>query len=80
MRTADTINTDHVVNTNVGSVDRAVRIIVGLALLSLVFVFHGSGRWVGLIGLVPLLRASFGICPLHTVLGVNTCPATPKRP
>jgi hypothetical protein len=67
-------------NTNVGSIDRAVRIVVGLALLSLVFLLNGSGRWFGLIGIVPLLTASFGFCPLYTVLGINTCPATQKRP
>jgi hypothetical protein len=40
-------------NTNVGSIDRTVRIVVGLALLSLVFLLNGSGRWLGLIGVVP---------------------------
>jgi hypothetical protein len=67
-------------NTNVGSVDRAVRIVAGLALLSLVFLLNGSARWLGLIGVVPLLTASFRFCPLYTVLGISTCPAEQKRP
>jgi hypothetical protein len=67
-------------NTNVGSIDRAVRIVVGLALLSLVVLLNGTGHWLGLIGVVPLLTASFRFCPLYTVLGVSTCPAAQKRP
>jgi hypothetical protein len=67
-------------NTNVGCIDRAVRIVAGLALLSLVFLLNGSVRWLGLIGVVPLLTASFKFCPLYTVLGISTCPAEQKRP
>lgn len=53
---------------------------MGLALLSLIFLLDGSGRWLGLIGFVPLLTASFGFCPLNTLLGISTCPATHKHP
>jgi hypothetical protein len=67
-------------NTNVGSIDRALRIVAGLALLSLVFILNGPGRWLGLIGVVPLLTATFRFCPLYTVLGINTCPSVQKRP
>ena len=63
---------------NVGSLDRGVRIIVGLALLSLVFLRQDSSRWFGLIGVVPLLTASLSWCPLYTVLGVKTCSAEKK--
>lgn len=60
---------------NVGSIDRAVRVIAGLAILSAIFWAEGSVRWLGLIGLVPLLTAAAGFCPLYTVLGINTCGA-----
>ena len=60
---------------NVGSIDRAVRVVVGIAMLSAVFWVDGSLRWFGLIGLVPLLTAAAGSCPLYTTLGVNTCGA-----
>jgi hypothetical protein len=60
---------------NVGGVDKALRIIVGLGLLSLLFVLEGSARWLGLIGVVPLGTALVGFCPLYGVLGLNTCPA-----
>ncbi len=59
---------------NVGSADKAIRIVIGLALLSLLFLLDGKARWFGLIGLVPLLTAFTGFCPLYTLLGVNTCP------
>lgn len=58
---------------NVGSIDRVVRVIIGIGLLSLVFVLDGSARWLGLIGVIPLGTALIGYCPLYSVLGVNTC-------
>ena len=63
---------------NVGSIDRVLRIALGLALLSAVFLLDGSARWFGLIGLVPLVTATVRFCPAYTVLGVNTCPAERK--
>ncbi len=59
---------------NIGSADKVVRIVVGLALLSLLVLVPGKARWFGLVGLVPLLTAFVGFCPLYTLLGVNTCP------
>lgn len=56
---------------NVGSVDRVVRVVVGLALLSLVFV--GPKTMWGLLGLVPLLTAVLGWCPPYAILGISTC-------
>jgi hypothetical protein len=58
--------------TNEGAVDRTLRVIVGVALLSLVFVGPKS-LW-GLVGVVPLLTGLVGNCPLYTLLGINTCP------
>jgi hypothetical protein len=58
-------------NRNVGGVDRAVRIVAGLGLLSLVFVGPQS-LW-GLLGLIPLATAAVGWCPLYTMLGFSTC-------
>ncbi|MDG4650311.1 DUF2892 domain-containing protein [Roseibacterium sp. SDUM158017] len=56
---------------NEGNVDRALRIIVGLALLAIVFV--GPQTPWGWIGLVPLVTGLVGICPLYAALGINTC-------
>jgi hypothetical protein len=59
---------------NVGAADRVVRVIVGLALLSVLFLARGNARYLGLIGLIPLVTALVGWCPAWTLLGVNTCP------
>lgn len=58
--------------TNEGTVDRVLRVIVGLALLSLVVV--GPKTLLGLVGLIPLLTGVVGFCPLYKVLGFSTCP------
>ena len=60
---------------NEGTVDRAVRIIVGLVLISLVFVGPQS-MW-GWIGLIPLATGLTGFCPAYTLLGMNTCKEKP---
>jgi len=57
---------------NEGTVDRILRIVFGLALLSLVFI--GPKTMWGLVGLVPLLTGLAGYCPLYRVLGFSTCP------
>jgi Protein of unknown function (DUF2892) len=62
---------------NVGSVDKLVRIVVGLGLIALVFV--GPQTPWGWIGLVPLLTVALGWCPLYTVLGIRTAPPAAKR-
>jgi hypothetical protein len=59
---------------NEGMVDRAVRVVLGLALLALVFV--GPHTWLGLIGVVPLLTGVVGFCPLYRLLGIRTSHAT----
>lgn len=58
---------------NVGSADKVVRVIIGLALLSLLFTRQDSSRWFGLIGLVPLLTVALSWCPLYTPFGIKTC-------
>lgn len=62
--------------TNVGSIDRAIRVIAGLAILSLWFLLEGDARWFALIGFVPLATAATGWCPAYTLVGINTCPAS----
>ena len=59
--------------SNLGSIDRMLRIIVGVGVLSLLFVLEGNLRWLGLIGLVPLVTGVFSFCPLYAALGVKTC-------
>lgn len=56
---------------NIGNIERVIRAIVGLALVSLVFV--GPQTVWGWLGLVPLLTALLGWCPPYALLGINTC-------
>ena len=61
--------------TNVGTIDRALRIIVGLALLAGFFLnSEASLRWLYLVGIIPLATGLMGSCGLYTLLGINTCP------
>lgn len=64
--------------SNVGSIDKILRVLIGIALLTLVFVLEGPARWLGLIGLVPLATAAFGFCPAYALFGMSTCPARTK--
>jgi hypothetical protein len=60
---------------NEGTADRALRVILGLALLAgFLLMPEASYRWAFLIGLVPLATGLMGSCPLYTVLGISTCP------
>lgn len=56
---------------NEGTVDRLLRIIVGLVLIALVFV--GPRTAWGWIGVIPLLTGLVGTCPIYSVLGIQTC-------
>ena len=56
---------------NIGSLDRIVRIVLGLAALGLGFYFKS---WWGLAGLLPLLTGLVRICPAYLPLGLSTCP------
>lgn len=60
--------------TNEGTIDRALRVILGLALLSLVFI--GPKTLWGLFGVVPLVTGLLGTCPVYSLLGIRTCPLT----
>lgn len=58
---------------NVGSVDRILRVVIGIGLLALFFVLDAPLKYLSLIGLVPLATAALNWCPLYTLLGINTC-------
>ena len=58
---------------NVGITDRAIRIVAGFALLTLVFILEGDARWWGLVGLLPLATGLVGWCALYVPFGIDTC-------
>jgi len=57
---------------NVGNTDRWIRIVLGVVLLSLIVFLDGGIRWIGLIGLIPLLTGIFNFCPIYALLKINT--------
>ncbi|MDE2016405.1 MAG: DUF2892 domain-containing protein [Hyphomicrobiales bacterium] len=62
---------------NVGSIDRILRIVVGLALIAFALGYIAPGsplHLLGWIGMVPLATAAMGSCPLYSVFGLSTCP------
>ncbi|AWI80060.1 MAG: DUF2892 domain-containing protein [Betaproteobacteria bacterium HGW-Betaproteobacteria-13] len=58
--------------SNVGSMDKILRIVAGIVLLALAIMGIGT-PWT-YIGIVPLVTGVMGWCPAYTLLGVNTCP------
>jgi hypothetical protein len=62
---------EHLFPRNEHVVERALRIVIGLVLLALVFV--GPKTYWGLLGVVPLVTGLLGSCPLYTACGLDTC-------
>jgi Protein of unknown function (DUF2892) len=61
--------------TNEGTVDRALRVVVGAVLLGMFFMYPDAPwRYFALIGIVPLVTGLVGSCPLYSMLGMSTCP------
>ena len=75
MATAMFNRKDTAMKPKVGGIDKVLRIVAGLLLLSLIFILEGNARWWGLIGIVPLLTGSLGWCPVYVPFGLSTCPA-----
>jgi sulfite exporter TauE/SafE len=65
---------------NIGTIDRILRVIAGVALIAfaLGYIFPATGwNWFGWLGVIPLLTAILGTCPVYTILGMSTCPTRP---
>lgn len=58
---------------NEGTLDRVVRVVLGVVLLALFFV--GPRTWLGLVGIVPLVTGVVGFCPLYRLLRTSTAHA-----
>ena len=60
---------------NVGTIDRVLRAVIGIAALVAFFMLPEAGwRWWLLIGIVPLATALIGSCPIYSIFGLSTCP------
>ena len=54
---------------NVGSVDRAIRFILGAVIIILGFYFKS---WWGVVGIVPIITGALNFCPVYSLIGVST--------
>lgn len=59
---------------NIGNIERIIRVVVGLGILSLAFI--GPRTPWGYIGLLPIITAATGFCPPYALLGISTCGKT----
>jgi hypothetical protein len=57
---------------NVGNLDRAIRLVVGVLILGLYGALDPPLRYVTLLGLIPTGTALTGFCPMYSLLGINT--------
>ena len=57
---------------NVGRADRAVRLVLGIVLLSIFFLASGGLHWIGLVGVVPLMTGLMQWCPVYRLFGIST--------
>lgn len=69
-------NKGSVMTKNIGMIDRVLRIVIGIILIAfaLKIGFGNTGwNWIGWIGVIPIVTALVGSCPLYSLVGVNTC-------
>ncbi|MDN5352407.1 MAG: hypothetical protein PWQ12_1327 [Clostridiales bacterium] len=57
---------------NVGQIDRIIRIILGIIVLSLFFTLEGGIKWISLLGIVLIVTGLINFCPLYVPFGINT--------
>lgn len=57
---------------NIGKLDAVIRYIVGIVLLLMVVLTEGPWRWLGLIGIIPIVTAAINFCPIWRLFGINT--------
>ncbi|MGK5052335.1 YgaP family membrane protein [Janthinobacterium sp. RB2P8] len=59
-------------NANVGNIDRAIRILLGVGLIAATL-YGAIGAW-GWLGVIPLATGIFRFCPAYLPFGIRTCP------
>ncbi len=57
---------------NVGKIDRIIRLVAGAGLTSLLFLLNNNWRYIGILGIVLIVTALVGICPLYMPFKINT--------
>lgn len=67
---------------NEGTVDRIIRVVIGVTLLTLVLLGTVTGAWAwvaGIAGVAALVTGALGYCGLYSVLGIRTCPLSNEQ-
>ena len=61
--------------TNVGMIDRTLRFVLGGGLIAAALGYwpNVAPQWWGWVGIIPMLTAAYGVCPVYTALGIDTC-------
>lgn len=62
---------------NVGYLDRTIRFIIGIVLVSMLVLVEGTWKYAGLIGIPLILTGLLGTCIVYRILGVRTCSTKP---
>jgi len=68
---------ERIMKSNVGGIDRVLRVIVGIVLI--VLAATGVVGWWGWLGVVPLATGLLRVCPLYGIAGINTCPLRTRQ-
>lgn len=58
---------------NIGSIHKVIRFVIGLGLLSIIFFMNGNLKYLGLVGVIPMISSVFDICPLCLISGKKSC-------
>ncbi len=59
--------------SNVGTIDKTVRIVLSAILFSTYFLLEGNLRFIAVVGIIPLITGLVSFCPLYRIIGVSTC-------
>lgn len=59
---------------NVGTIDRVLRVVIGVCLITFALVGESAASKFGWIGVIPLVTAIASFCPLYSLLGISSCP------
>lgn len=57
---------------NMGTLDKTLRVLFGIAII--LFGANNNSVW-GVMGIIPIITAQIGVCPVYSLLGINTCPS-----
>jgi len=63
---------------NIGKIDKIIRVILGIVVMSLYFILEGNLKYIGCLGILPIATVLTGSCPLYYLFKINTCSSKEK--